>query len=247
MSLHGLVTLILALSFTLIPTSAAFGQENDPVSASDASPMADSTPSSETVDTPITTDTSPPRSTVSMAAISVAQANIRSAPSIASSVVEEVSNGTRVEVIGQSADWFEVRLPDQREGWVAPGWVVATNEDPAPAIPVTGPPVQATLIGCEGRALSLQCQAVSLLPDASRKSGPGVEYSPYLVSQVPSPVGTAIFLNAFNTMTSDRSVSIALQWHRSSTTTGTPVPMANAPALPRTSGVRCLTSSSKTI
>jgi uncharacterized protein YgiM (DUF1202 family) len=63
----------------------------------------------------------------STAIVAVDSANVRSGPSIASSVLDQVKYGTQLEIIGQSADWFKVRLPDQREGWVAAGWIVTAG------------------------------------------------------------------------------------------------------------------------
>jgi hypothetical protein len=59
-----------------------------------------------------------------LAIVAVDAANVRSGPSIASSVVDQVKYGTELQIIGQSADWFKIKLPDQREGWVAAGWIV---------------------------------------------------------------------------------------------------------------------------
>jgi hypothetical protein len=59
-----------------------------------------------------------------LAIVAVDAANVRSGPSIASSVLDQVKYGTELRIIGQSADWFKVKLPDQREGWVAAGWIV---------------------------------------------------------------------------------------------------------------------------
>ncbi|HEX8969554.1 MAG TPA: Flp pilus assembly protein CpaB [Chloroflexota bacterium] len=63
----------------------------------------------------------------SVAIVAVDAANVRSGPSIASSVLDQVKYGTQLEIIGQSADWFKIRLPDQREGWVAAGWIVTAG------------------------------------------------------------------------------------------------------------------------
>lgn len=59
-----------------------------------------------------------------LAIVAVDAANVRSSPSIAASVLDQVKYGTELRIIGQSADWFKVKLPDQREGWVAAGWIV---------------------------------------------------------------------------------------------------------------------------
>src|SRR6267143_578743 len=59
-----------------------------------------------------------------LAIVAVDAANVRSSPSIAASVLDQVKYGTELQIIGQSADWFKIKLPDQREGWVAAGWIV---------------------------------------------------------------------------------------------------------------------------
>lgn len=62
-----------------------------------------------------------------MAVIAVDAANARSGPSIASSVIGQLPYGTQVEIVGHSADWFKVKMPDQTEAWVAAGWIVAAG------------------------------------------------------------------------------------------------------------------------
>src|SRR5712691_3295475 len=63
-----------------------------------------------------------------LAIVAVDAANVRSSPSIAASVLDQVKYGTELQIVGQSADWFKVKLPDQREGWVAAGWIVAAGQ-----------------------------------------------------------------------------------------------------------------------
>ena len=62
-----------------------------------------------------------------LAIVAVDAANVRSSPSIASGVLDQVKYGTELQIVGQSADWFKVKLPDQREGWVAAGWIVTAG------------------------------------------------------------------------------------------------------------------------
>jgi pilus assembly protein CpaB len=59
-----------------------------------------------------------------VAVVAVDAANARSGPSIASSVIDQIAYGTELEIVGQNADWFKVKLPDQRLAWVAAGWIV---------------------------------------------------------------------------------------------------------------------------
>jgi Flp pilus assembly protein CpaB len=65
-----------------------------------------------------------------LAIVAVDAANVRSGPSIASSVLTQVKYGTQLQIVGQSADWFKVKLPDQTEGWVAAGWIVTASQAP---------------------------------------------------------------------------------------------------------------------
>jgi Flp pilus assembly protein CpaB len=64
-----------------------------------------------------------------LAIVAVDAANVRSSPSIAASVLQQVKYGTELQIIGQSADWFKVKLPDQSEGWVAAGWIVTADNN----------------------------------------------------------------------------------------------------------------------
>jgi Flp pilus assembly protein CpaB len=59
-----------------------------------------------------------------VAVVSVDAVNARSEPAINSAPVGQLPYGTQLQVIGQSADWFKVKLPDGREAWVAGGWIV---------------------------------------------------------------------------------------------------------------------------
>jgi len=63
-----------------------------------------------------------------VAVVAVDAANARSGPSIASSVIDQIPYGTEIEIIGQSADWFKVKLPDQRVAWMAAGWIVVPGQ-----------------------------------------------------------------------------------------------------------------------
>jgi Flp pilus assembly protein CpaB len=60
------------------------------------------------------------------AIIAVDAANVRSGPTISSSVVTKLQYGTHVQIVDQSADWFKVKMPDQSDpiGWVAAGWII---------------------------------------------------------------------------------------------------------------------------
>src|SRR6202022_4336218 len=59
-----------------------------------------------------------------LAIVAVDAANVRSGPSIASSVIDQVKYGTELQIVGQSADWLKINLPAHGEGWGAAGWIV---------------------------------------------------------------------------------------------------------------------------
>jgi hypothetical protein len=60
-----------------------------------------------------------------VAVIAVDVANVRSGPDLASSVISQLRYGTEVPILGQERDWYRVKLPDGREGYVAAGWIIA--------------------------------------------------------------------------------------------------------------------------
>ena len=62
------------------------------------------------------------------AVVAVDVANVRTSPSIAASVLDQVKYGTELQIVGQNADWFQIKLPDQRVGWVAAGWIVTAAQ-----------------------------------------------------------------------------------------------------------------------
>ncbi|MBV9174843.1 MAG: SH3 domain-containing protein [Chloroflexi bacterium] len=67
-----------------------------------------------------------------VAVVSVDAAHVRTSPSLAGGVIAQVKYGSQRPAIGQNADWFNVALPDSRQGWVAAGWItMRVNNDPA--------------------------------------------------------------------------------------------------------------------
>ncbi|MHB1133479.1 MAG: Flp pilus assembly protein CpaB [Chloroflexota bacterium] len=61
-----------------------------------------------------------------VAVIAVDVANVRSGPTVDSSVIAQVKYGTELPILGQDKDWYKVKLPDGKEGWVAAGWIVGS-------------------------------------------------------------------------------------------------------------------------
>lgn len=62
-----------------------------------------------------------------VAVVAVDVANVRSGPSVDSSIIAQLEYGAQVPILGQQADWYKVKLPDGREGWMAAGWIVGAS------------------------------------------------------------------------------------------------------------------------
>lgn len=50
--------------------------------------------------------------------LTIKNSNIRSAPTIKSQIIATIERGTQIEKIGESGDWFEVRLPSGETGHI---------------------------------------------------------------------------------------------------------------------------------
>jgi uncharacterized protein YgiM (DUF1202 family) len=76
--------------------------------------------------------------------------NLRSAPSLSSAVIVELSQGTRILILGRSASgsWLQVQTTDGRSGWVAARFVQA--DVALTSIPVVGSSTTATTGGTSG-------------------------------------------------------------------------------------------------
>ncbi|MHB1005831.1 MAG: Flp pilus assembly protein CpaB [Chloroflexota bacterium] len=62
-----------------------------------------------------------------VAVIAVDVANVRSGPTIDASVIGKANYGTELPILGQEKDWYKVKLPDGKEGYVAAGWIVGAS------------------------------------------------------------------------------------------------------------------------
>ena len=54
--------------------------------------------------------------------------NIRSSPGASYPILDKVTLGQQLTVTGKQSNWYSVRLPDGRSGWIA-GWLVAVRYD----------------------------------------------------------------------------------------------------------------------
>jgi len=71
------------------------------------------------------------------------RARLRQGPSAATELLGELDPDTKVELLGESAGWRQVRTPDGRVGWVWGDHLAGLAAAPRPPAPVT-PPTQTT-------------------------------------------------------------------------------------------------------
>ncbi|GAB4262674.1 N-acetylmuramoyl-L-alanine amidase [Thermincola ferriacetica] len=57
--------------------------------------------------------------------------NVRSGPGTTYPVAAKVTNGTRVRITRETAEWYKVTLPDGKEGWIAKYLVLVENQVPS--------------------------------------------------------------------------------------------------------------------
>lgn len=62
--------------------------------------------------------------------VAVDAAHVRAGPDLSAPPLSTVPYGTQLPVLGQEKDWYRVRLPDGREGYVAAGWIVRPEGPP---------------------------------------------------------------------------------------------------------------------
>jgi len=77
-----------------------------------------------------------PQAAGKVAVISGSCVNVRSGPGTGYSIIAQVGNGERYQVVETSGDWHKIRLNDSSVGWVA-GWLIkletSSASNPAPA------------------------------------------------------------------------------------------------------------------
>jgi N-acetylmuramoyl-L-alanine amidase len=69
---------------------------------------------------------------IDVAQATVASLNVRGGASTSYEVVTTIQPGTPYPVLQQSADWVQIRLPDERVGWVAKSYVSITEAKAKP-------------------------------------------------------------------------------------------------------------------
>ncbi|HYF63055.1 MAG TPA: SH3 domain-containing protein, partial [Herpetosiphonaceae bacterium] len=92
--------------------------------------FADLTPSPTAPSEDAATPTVPAAVT---ATVNQPTANVRPAPNTGNDPIAKVAAGDVVELLGQSGDWYRVRLKDGVEGWIA-GSVLGPPSGPVPTV-----------------------------------------------------------------------------------------------------------------
>ena len=62
--------------------------------------------------------------------IKVGQANIRSEATVESKIVITLRQGDRLKVLEESRNWYKVKLPDKRTGWIHKSLVAPVKPRP---------------------------------------------------------------------------------------------------------------------
>lgn len=135
------------------------------------------------------------------AAVSVDLLNVRAGPGTGHGIISRLSRGEQVAILGQVYQWYQVRLPDNREGWVA-GWLVELTSPPGDKAPETGPgtppgpreenrgqPGEEKEGGREGEAAPPPYSLASVnAGPLNVRSGPGLDYARLFQVPLGSPL-----------------------------------------------------------
>ncbi|WP_157729430.1 SH3 domain-containing protein [Tumebacillus algifaecis] len=88
-----------------------------------------------------------PNPTIEVVEANDVQVNVRGGASTSYEIVTTIRPGTRYPLLQRSGDWIQIRLPDERTGWVA-SWLVTTSENKAKST-AKSEQMQATVIADE--------------------------------------------------------------------------------------------------
>ncbi len=66
-----------------------------------------------------------PSSTSQTGTVTASSLNVRSGPSTSHSIMHTLWNGNRINVIGESDNWYNIRLSDGRTGWVSKDYIAS--------------------------------------------------------------------------------------------------------------------------
>ncbi len=107
-------------------TPPASAQATTPPAPTAAPPTA--TPSQPAPSAP-RPEAAPSADTPQHVAVSVGRANVRAKPDTKARILQVLSKGTRLTVVGKGNQWYRVRLANGTEGWIAESVVTPVQAD----------------------------------------------------------------------------------------------------------------------
>ncbi len=127
---------------------------------------------------PTASDTVTPSLTPTVVGIvsAVEPINVRSGPDTANNIITALPAGTGVQVIGQNSDgsWYNIRLEDGREGWMASRFVrVANTPTPFPTL-TPSPDLTALFLGTPLPPTELVSGRATATPPSQVQTGTAV-------------------------------------------------------------------------
>jgi N-acetylmuramoyl-L-alanine amidase len=119
-------------------------------SAGSAMPPSEQTPPAKEAPQPPSSDSADDAVTATVAASAV---NLRGQPTTQGELLSTLAQGTSLRVLEKRGDWYQVKTPDGKIGWVA-GWLIDVKEAAVPR----------------------DAYVTILNPDTNLRSGPGTSY-----------------------------------------------------------------------
>lgn len=133
--------LVIALSGCGSLGDAAFLPQISPVPTLPRLPTvtpAPPTPRPTAVPTAVPTTPQAAPTPVPIFGVVAISANVRAGPGVDFAIIGFQEQGGQVELLSESAGWYEIRLPDNARGWIA-GQLLVIDEAALQAVPTTTP------------------------------------------------------------------------------------------------------------